>query len=272
MTLSAQDIVERLRKAVDGVTPGPWQVLSQEHPWTLPANPGLERPEEKHGNHTERRVYTVAHHPQLKGPYPIIEIGIGITNESGQSVHMVSISAENAAYIALCSPDNIGALLDTISRLTADNEVLLKERDEARAAHHRTSHKAVKRLRALWREKQAAEARADALAQEVERLKAEIETYRTAFDGIGPSSRLTALETEVGRLREALTPSADTKAAYSGEFYERIEVQNPNFDEDSEDDEPETIVHPFLISWTTTKKIMAAIRARAALTNEEAGR
>lgn len=29
---------------------------------------------------------------------------------------------------------------------------------EARAAHQKTSHKAVKRLRALWREKQAAEA------------------------------------------------------------------------------------------------------------------
>jgi len=41
----------------------------------------------------------------------------------------------------------------------------IAQRDEARAAHHRTSHKAVKRLRALWREKQAAEARADALAQ-----------------------------------------------------------------------------------------------------------
>jgi chromosome segregation ATPase len=49
----------------------------------------------------------------------------------------------------------------------------------------------------LEEELAASEARADALAQEVEGLKAEIETYRTAFDGIEPASRpLPLQETE----------------------------------------------------------------------------
>ena len=53
---------------------------------------------------------------------------------------------------------------------------------------------------------------------------------------------------EIKRLREALTPGAETKAAYMGEFQFRL------------DDCP-TVNVP----WTTIKQIMAAIRARAAL-------
>lgn len=71
------------------------------------------------------------------------------------------------------------------------------------------------------------------------------------------------LAAENERLREALTPSGETKAAYIGEFYERIEIANPEFDDD--DLAPETIMHPFMVSWTTIKEIMAAISARAAL-------
>lgn len=57
----------------------------------------------------------------------------------------------------------------------SDYEALQKKLAERTAAHHRTSHKAVKRLRALWREKQAAEARADILARRVEGLEAALE-------------------------------------------------------------------------------------------------
>jgi len=75
-------------------------------------------------------------------------------------------------------------------------------------------------------------------------------------------ARISSLEEENKRLREALTPSGDTKAAYAGEFFERVEIVNPMF-EGYEDDEPETIMQRFPVSWTTIKEIMATIQAYA---------
>jgi len=68
------------------------------------------------------------------------------------------------------------------------------------------------------------------------------------------------LRAEVKRLRAALTPSADTKGAYSGEFYIEEEVLD-------EDGEPRILKIP--VPWTTIKEIMAAIRAQAALAQEK---
>ena len=68
--------------------------------------------------------------------------------------------------------------------------------------------------------------------------------------------RVKALEAENARLREALTPSGDTKAAYIGEF----SMPSPIIDEHGD----EVMLRPD-IPWTTIKEIMAAIRARAAL-------
>jgi len=76
------------------------------------------------------------------------------------------------------------------------------------------------------------------------------------------------LRAENARLREALTPSAGTKAAYIGEWHEEVELYNPAHEDD--EDEPETISHHVPVSWTTIKSIMAAIRARAALNPERA--
>lgn len=64
------------------------------------------------------------------------------------------------------------------------------------------------------------------------------------------------LEADVAKLREALTPSAETKAAYWGEFYFMHPVMNENGDEDWE---------KLQIPWTSIKEIMNAISARAAL-------
>lgn len=57
-------------------------------------------------------------------------------------------------------------------------------------------------------------------------------------------------------LIEALTPSAETKAAYMGEFELTVKIH------DNEDGEEE--VQSITVPWTTIKKIMAAIRGRAA--------
>ena len=66
-----------------------------------------------------------------------------------------------------------------------------------------------------------------------------------------------APDTTGNAMVEALTPSADTKAAYSGEFH----IIVPEWDEDEE----EEVFRPVLVPWDTIKQIMVAIRSRAAL-------
>jgi hypothetical protein len=56
------------------------------------------------------------------------------------------------------------------------------------------------------------------------------------------------------KYQEALTPSAETKAAYIGEF----SVPLPDIDNDGNE-----VMRSINVPWTTIKQIMAAIRARA---------
>jgi hypothetical protein len=70
------------------------------------------------------------------------------------------------------------------------------------------------------------------------------------------STQIAAKDAEIAALREALTPSAETKSAYIGEF--RFEVSRV----DEFGDELST---RYDVPWTTIKEIMAAILARAAL-------
>jgi len=72
-------------------------------------------------------------------------------------------------------------------------------------------------------------------------------------------SDVLVLKAAAKEMREALTPSAETKAAYMGEFEFAFEFQ----DEDGYDHTANICV-----PWTTIKEIMAAIRARAALKEE----
>lgn len=67
--------------------------------------------------------------------------------------------------------------------------------------------------------------------------------------------KMMALETEGDSLREALTPSVDTKADYSGKF--SISVYN------GEDEDGAELWHQVLIDWTDIKAIMVTIKARA---------
>jgi len=64
------------------------------------------------------------------------------------------------------------------------------------------------------------------------------------------------LESEVARLREALTPSEKTKAAYMGEF---------GFSVLDEDEDRYEMVRIVDVPWTVIKEIMAAIVSRSAL-------
>lgn len=60
----------------------------------------------------------------------------------------------------------------------------------------------------------------------------------------------------IAALREALTPSVETKREYSGEF---------SFSIDEVDEDGNEYYRGLTVPWTTIKEIMAAIKARAAL-------
>jgi len=93
-------------------------------------------------------------------------------------------------------------------------------------------------------------------AFEAENLKA----HRAGVTQQGALNRLNAAEAEAARLREALTASADTKAAYMGEF--SFDIQDYDADAGRE------CRRKVLVPWDTVKQIMAAICARAALAQE----
>lgn len=79
-----------------------------------------------------------------------------------------------------------------------------------------------------------------------------LEIISDVFDPL--YARATAAEERARVLEEALTASADTKAAYHGEFSIEIEYT---------DDDGEQHTYSKNIPWDTVKQVMAAILARA---------
>lgn len=73
-------------------------------------------------------------------------------------------------------------------------------------------------------------------------------------------ARAEKAEAEAKALREALTPSASTKAAYIGKFSFSYEAGVDEFGDD-------LIFDNVSVPWTTIKEIMAAIRSRALTAN-----
>lgn len=105
------DIANELRAGLANVTPGPWQVTTSRHAWSLRAD--QERGHaQRNGHHIERRIATVANHPQSKAPWPVIGIAIGVGVD--EPVHFVHVTEDDAAHIANCSPDRISSLLDAL--------------------------------------------------------------------------------------------------------------------------------------------------------------
>lgn len=95
---------------MDDHSPLPWFVHETKHPHHLG------------GVHTERRIFTVSIHPQLKDHDGVVNGSVGIgAIEGGPPVHMVSISAVDAAFIVK-AVNNHEALV---------NAILLLEKAEA---------------------------------------------------------------------------------------------------------------------------------------------
>ena len=103
----------------------------------------------------------------------------------------------------------------------------------------------------------------DEAATRIADLETQLKTVldREAASHARHDAKVDALEAENARLREALEPSGDTKAAYMGEFsFQITEVYS-----DPDTDEHIERQRKIYVPWTTIKEIMSAIAARAIL-------
>ena len=75
-----------------------------------------------------------------------------------------------------------------------------------------------------------------------------------------PWLQIEQLQMEVERLQAALTPNADTQAAYMGEFQFGLPVIDKDGDE---------FMRSVNVPWTTIKKIMERIGKYAAIRNQD---
>jgi predicted nuclease with TOPRIM domain len=112
-------------------------------------------------------------------------------------------------------------------------------------------------LRTLLASNAALEAELKGAEEQIEDLENEVSGYEA--DAKTREVEITALEAKLREAEDAMTPSADTKAAYSGEFRMGITLRL------KADEEYRAV----LIPWTTIKEIMAAIKARAFLTPDQ---
>ena len=88
-----------LRARAEAATPGPWQVVTYRTPFSITRHDGTTCS----GEHVGRDIATVRHHPQSHAHYPIVTLGIGVTQET--PVHFVFIRPEDADYLAAVSPE-----------------------------------------------------------------------------------------------------------------------------------------------------------------------
>lgn len=100
-----------LKQLAEAATQGDWQVIETE----LPCRIG--RP------HVERRIFTAKDHPQLKAPYPVINGSVALGTDQTPVHHMVSMTAEDAAYIAAANPAAVLALIAERDQLKSENEI-----------------------------------------------------------------------------------------------------------------------------------------------------
>ncbi|QLG96677.1 ead/Ea22-like family protein (plasmid) [Pseudomonas yamanorum] len=105
----------RLRDVASAATQGSWQVIETELPCRL------GRP------HIERRIFTAMDHPQLKAPFPVVNGSVALGTDEAPVHHMVSMTAEDAAFIAAFDPPNVLALLDQVDALEGPHDDLAED-------------------------------------------------------------------------------------------------------------------------------------------------
>jgi hypothetical protein len=94
--------LDKLEALARAATPGPWQVLTDEHVTYAEAY-----------THKERRIFTVDQNAQLGSIYPVVNSSRGIAaNRGDPPIWMVSIEQQNADFIAAANP---AAVLELIA-------------------------------------------------------------------------------------------------------------------------------------------------------------
>jgi len=109
------DIEQRLREAMDGVTPGPWYQTGE--PWFSSGDGVLA------GSPDGNIAYLIADCDNFALP-----------RDEYDGPFQLGDQDRDAAYIALCSPDNIGALLDERAADRATIASLRSKLEEAEGA------------------------------------------------------------------------------------------------------------------------------------------
>ena len=141
-----------LKRLAEAATQGEWQVIETE----LPCRIG--RP------HVERRIFTAKNHPQLKAPYPVVNGSVALGTDETLVHHMVSMTAEDAAYIAAANPAAVKSLIAENERLTHVSgchllraQTMEVERDHLKAevAGLKTGYEAYERVNAELEQKVA---------------------------------------------------------------------------------------------------------------------
>ena len=150
-----------LKRLADAATQGEWQVIETE----LPCRLGL--------SHIERRIFTVKDHPQLEAPYPVVNGSVALGTDETPVHHMVSMTAENAAFIAAANPEAIKALIEELewSQLMNAEEIDRVEISQGLQLKARNSRDRFK-------------AECDQLKAQVERLKAGVDSDMEEIDRI----------------------------------------------------------------------------------------
>ena len=127
--------IAAIKARADKATAGGWIVIETTHPYKFTPS----RPEFKgEGFHVERRIATAWDHPQLKDKYPLVNIATGIGTPESGAVHMCSIEADDADFIAHARTD-IPALIAALEASEAARVKAEQERDALKAENHRLS-------------------------------------------------------------------------------------------------------------------------------------
>lgn len=80
-----------LKELMEKASQIPWQVVVDKHPHHLG------------GEHTERRIFTVANHPQLKSPDGVVNMSYGLGEKQGDGGRaMVALREADALLIIHC--------------------------------------------------------------------------------------------------------------------------------------------------------------------------
>ena len=201
--------IAAIKARADKATAGGWIVIETTHPYKFTPS----RPEFKgEGFHVERRIATAWDHPQLKDKYPLVNIATGIGTPESGAVHMCSIEADDADFIAHARTD-IPALLAALEASKSARVKAEQERDGYRSKLMQLAD-ATEVSGMSWSgfnvlgDKKSIKA-----VQSAVHYAGQIEEYRTAF-----ADRLKQVEQERDALKEALTNSCDLLESYIDTF------------------------------------------------------